>query len=126
VEDVSFIALLARLAISLAVVFGLMFLAGRLLRRRGLAPASAGKATTRIDVLARQGLGRSSSVQLVRVGGRTLVLGVTDAAVSVLAEADPLLLEAEQALTPAEASTPQPPGWHSLVELLKDRTARSS
>jgi flagellar protein FliO/FliZ len=121
------VALLARLAISLAVVFGLMVLAGRLLRRRGLAPGNASKATTRIDVLARQGLGRSSSVQLVRVGGRTLILGVTDAAVSVLAEADPLLLEAEQALQPVEvASTPATPGWGSLVELLKERTARSS
>jgi flagellar protein FliO/FliZ len=121
------VALLARLAISLAVVFGLMMLAGRLLRRRGLAPGNASKATTRIDVLARQGLGRSSSVQLVRVGGRTLILGVTDAAVSVLAEADPLLLEAEQALQPVEpATTPTTPGWGSLVELLKERTARSS
>jgi flagellar protein FliO/FliZ len=126
VEDVSMVALLARLAISLAVVFGLMMLAGRLLRRRGLSPGSAGKATSRIDVIARQGLGRSSSVQVVRVGGRTLILGVTDAAVSVLAEADPLLLEAELALAPAEIPTPQPPGWRSLVELLKERTARSS
>jgi flagellar biosynthetic protein FliO len=126
VEDVSMVALLARLAISLAVVFGLMVLAGRLLRRRGLSPGSAGKATSRIDVIARQGLSRSSSVQVVRVGGRTLILGVTDAAISVLAESDPLLLEAELALAPAESATPQPPGWRSLVELLKDRTARSS
>ena len=123
------VALLARLAISLAVVFGLMMLAARLLRRRGLSPA-ANKATSRIEVLARQGLGRSSSVQLVRVGGRTLVLGVTDAAVSVLAEADPLLLEAELALTPStdttESETPQTPGWGPFLEFLKERTVRSS
>ena len=119
-------ALLARLAFSLAVVFGLMMLAARLLRRRGLSPGSASRATSRIEVLARQGLGRSSSVQLVRVGGRTLVLGVTDAAVSVLAEADPLLLEAEQALAPPEQTTPTAPGWGSVIEFLKDRTARSS
>jgi flagellar protein FliO/FliZ len=123
------VALIARLAVSLAVVFGLMMLAARLLRRRGLSPGAA-KATSRIEVLARQGLGRSSSVQLVRVGGRTLVLGVTDAAVSVLAEADPLLLEAELALTPSAAAdgteTPQKPGWGPFLEFLKDRTARSS
>lgn len=123
------VALLARLAVSLAVVFGLMVLAARLLRRRGLSPGAA-KATSRIEVLARQGLGRSSSVQLVRVGGRTLVLGVTDAAVSVLAEADPLLLEAELALTPVAAAdaggTPQKPGWGTFLEFLKDRTARTS
>ena len=123
------VALLARLAISLAVVFGLMMIAGRVLRRRGLGSAKGATATSRIDVLARQGLGRSSSVQLVRVGGRTLVLGVTDSAVSVLAEADPLLLEAELALSPTSATAPvsaKAPGWGSLVELLKERTARSS
>lgn len=123
-------ALVARLAVSLAVVFGLMVLAGRLVRRRGLAPGSAGRPSSRIEVLARQGLGRSSSVQLVRVGGRTLVLGVTDAAVSVLAEADPLLLEAELALTPAAATAgselPQKPGWGPFLEFLKERTARTS
>jgi flagellar protein FliO/FliZ len=120
------VALLARLAVSLAVVFGLMVLAGRLLRRRGLAPGAGSKATSRIEVIARQGLGRSSSVQVVRVGGRTLVLGVTDTAVSVLAEADPLLLEAELALSPTESATAPAPGWRSLVELLKERTVRSS
>lgn len=126
-EDVSLVALLARLAVSLAVVFGLMMVTGRLLRRRGLSPGKAGAASSRIEVLARQGLGRTSSVQLVRVGGRTLVLGVTETAVSVLAEADPVLLEAELALSSAEHSTtPTAPGWHSLVELLKERTARSS
>ena len=123
------VALLARLAVSLGVVFGLMMLAARLLRRRGLSPGAA-KATSRIEVLARQGLGRSSSVQLVRVGGRTLVLGVTDAAVSVLAEADPLLLEAELALAPAAvtagAEPPQKPGWGPFLEYLKERTARTS
>lgn len=124
------VALLVRLAISLAVVFGLMMLAARILRRRGLAPGSSGKPTSRIDVLARQGLGRSSSVQLVRVGGRTLVLGVTESSVSVLAEADPLLLEAELALAPVTSSlgpaSPQKPGWGPFLEFLKDRTVRTS
>ena len=124
-------ALLGRLAVSLAVVFGLMVLAGRVLRRRGLGSATGTGATSRIEVLARQGLRRTSSVQLVRVGGRTLVLGVTDAAVSVLGEADPLLLEAELALSPAASLTgapaaAQPPGWGAVVEFLKERTVRSS
>ena len=122
-EDVSLLALLGRLAISLGVVFALMAVAGKVLRRRGLGTRGT-TATSRIEVIARQGLGRSSSVQLVRVGGRTLVLGVTDTHVSVLGEADPLLLEAELALTPA-AAEPVTPGWGPLVELLKDRTARS-
>ena len=123
-EDVSLLALLGRLAVSLAVVFALMAVAGKVLRRRGMGTRGS-TATSRIEVLARQGLGRTSSVQLVRVGGRTLVLGVTESSVSVLGEADPLLLEAELALTPAEPETPPTPGWGPLLELLKDRTARS-
>ncbi len=123
-EDVSVVTLLGRLLVSLVVVFGLMALAARALRRRGL--GSSGQPGSRIEVLARQGLGRSSSVQLVRVAGRTLVLGVTEASVSVLGEADPLLLAAEQALEP-DAEAPRPaPGWGPLVEALKERTVRRS
>jgi flagellar protein FliO/FliZ len=127
VEDVSVVALLGRLAVSLGVVFALMAVAGKVLRRRGLGTKGS-TATSRIEVLARQGLGRTSSVQLVRVAGRTLVLGVTETNVSVLGEADPLLLEAEAALTAAaaEPETPPAPGaWGPFLELLKDRTARS-
>lgn len=128
-EDVSVVALLGRLAVSLGVVFALMALAGKVLRRRGLGTKGTG-ATSRIEVLARQGLGRTASVQLVRIGGKTLVLGVTETQVSVLSEADPLLLEAELALEQAEAAAkdedrPVTPGWGPLLELLKDRTART-
>jgi flagellar biosynthetic protein FliO len=124
VEDISVVALLGRLAVSMAVVLGLMALAARLVRRRGLGGTRGAGPVSRIEVLARHGLGRTSSVQLVRVGGRTLVLGVTDAHVSVLSEADPLLVEAELALAPVEAPSPSAPGWGPLVELLKDATAR--
>ena len=124
-EDVSVVALLGRLLVSLAIVFGLMALAARVVRRRGLG-SSGSTATTRIDVLARQGLGRSSSVQLVRVAGRTLVLGVTDASVQVLAEADPLLVAAEQALEQDTVDTRPAPGWGALLEALQARTVRRS
>jgi flagellar protein FliO/FliZ len=124
VEDLSVVTLLGRLAVSLVVVFGLMAVCAKLLRRRGL--GSTGSPTARIEVLARQGLGRTSSVQLVRVAGRTLVLGVTDASVSVLGEADPLMVAAEQALQPAPDAARPAPGWGPLVEALKDRTARRS
>ena len=124
-QDASVVELLGRLAVSLGIVFALMAVAGKVLRKRGLGTRGT-TATSRIEVLARQGLGRTSSVQLVRVGGRTLVLGVTETNVSVLGEADPLLLEAELALEQAvEPEKPVTPGWGPLLELLKDRTARS-
>ena len=122
-EDLSVVTLLGRLLVSLVVVLALMAVTARLLRRRGLG-SSGTSPTTRIEVLARQGLGRTSSVQLVRVAGRTLVLGVTEASVSVLGEADPLLLAAEQALTPDAAPPRSAPGWAPLVEALQARTVR--
>ena len=127
-EDISVVALLSRLALSMAVVLSLLFVAARFVRRRGLASGRAGAVTGRIEVLARQGLGRASSVQLVRVGGKTLVLGVTESSVSVLGEADPLLLEAELALAAVEPvpAGPQKPGWGPLIEMLKERTVRHS
>ena len=122
-EDLSVVAMLGRLLVSLAVVFALMAVAARLARRRGLGSTGT-TAATRIEVLARQGLGRNSSVQLVRVAGRTLVLGVTDASVQVLGEADPLLLAAEQALTPEPDAARPAAGWSTLVEALQARTVR--
>jgi len=122
VEDLSVLGMLGRLLVSLVVVFGLMALAARAARRRGL--TGAGGSTTRIEVLARQGLGRTSSVQLVRVAGRTLVLGVTEQSVQVLGEADPLLLAAEQALVPDVTPVSPTPGWGPLLESLKSRTVR--
>ncbi len=124
-EDLSVLGMLGRLLVSLVVVFGLMALAGRAVRRRGLTGGGT-SATTRIEVLARQGLGRTSSVQLVRVAGRTLVLGVTEQSVQVLGEADPLLLAAEQALTPEVSEGRTTPGWGPLLDALKERTVRRS
>jgi flagellar protein FliO/FliZ len=125
VEDLSVVGMVGRLLVSLVVVFGLMALAARAARRRGLTGGGT-SATSRIEVLARQGLGRTSSVQLVRVAGRTLVLGVTEQSVQVLGEADPLALAAEQALAPEVSGTRTTPGWGSLVEALQARTVRRS
>ena len=124
-EELSVVSLLGRLIVALAVVFGLMALAAKAAKRGGLGTTSS-SSSTRIEVLARQGLGRTSSVQLVRVAGRTLVLGVTDSSVQVLGEADPLLLAAEQALEPDPALRRSTPGWGPLVEALKERTVRRS
>lgn len=125
-EDASVVTMMGRLLVSLVVVFALMALAAKVARKRGLGSAQGASPGTRIEVLARQGLGRTSSVQLVRVAGRTLVLGVTDASVQVLGEADPLMLEVEEALAlvPEPVMAQQTPGWGPLVEFLKDRTAR--
>ena len=125
-EGTSVAALLGRLAISLAVVLALLAVAARVARRRGLGGTRGTTPASRIEVLARQGLGRTSSVQLVRVAGRTLVLGVTEQSVQVLGEADPLLLAAEQALVPEVREARATPGWGPFVQALQSRTVRRS
>ena len=93
--DASVFSLLVRLALSLAVVIGLMMLLAAALRKRGLIVGNAGGTTRRtqsghaVEVIARRGLGRSAQVAVVRAGGRTMVLGVTEHQVTMLGEAQP-------------------------------------
>lgn len=134
-EDVSLFALFARLAVSLAVVLGAMALGAKVLKKRGL--GGVGGRTRRvapIEVVARHGLGRSASVAMVRAGGKVLVLGVTDTSVSVLAEADPDAIEAEE-LPPGGHWTAIPSTgpvartdwtWKAMIDAARDRTVRRS
>lgn len=88
-----FAALALRMVISLALVLGLLVWLARHAARRGL----GGAATTGydIEVLARRQLSRSASVQVVRVGDRTLVLGVGDSGVRVLTQVPTAEVEEE-------------------------------
>jgi flagellar protein FliO/FliZ len=120
VEDLSVVALLGRLAISMAIVLTLLGVAAKLLRKRGLG-STGGSPGTRIEVLARQGLGRTSSVQLVRVAGRTLVLGVTDTNVQLLGDGEALGLEVAEPA--ADAATARKRG-REVERLARRATAR--
>lgn len=76
-------AMVARAGLSLLVVLGLMWLLARYLRGR-----TGGRAIGAMEVVARQGLGRSSAVAVVRVGEQALVLGVTEQQITLLGNAD--------------------------------------
>lgn len=106
-------AALGRMSISLVAVLGLLWLISRWLRR-----SKAGKVATagEITVLTRTAVGHKSGVAVVKVGDRALVVGVTEAAVSLLAD---LPLETvtgpqtvredrEVVALPAEFSAPAP------------------
>ena len=84
--------LITRLVASLAVVVGLMLLLARFVGKRYGTRAGAP-----VQVLHRQPLSRSSSVAVVTVGSRVLVVGTTDHQVSLLAELDPEELEVADA-----------------------------
>jgi flagellar biosynthetic protein FliO len=133
VASTSTFELLIRLALSLAVVIGLMVGATALLKRRGFA-GFAGSGPRRpvpsaqVEVLARKPLGRNASVAIVRAGGKSMVLGVTDAQVTLLvdAEIDELELdevEAQGTGFPRAVNGATSP-WKTMLESLRDRTVR--
>ncbi len=73
-----------RVLVSLVVVLALVWVLAQAARRRG---AGGAVATERFSVVARQALGRTAGVAVVRVGDQALVLGVTEQSVRLLAQA---------------------------------------
>jgi flagellar protein FliO/FliZ len=80
-----------RLVVSLAIVVGLLLLLARFGARK-----FRGSSGALVQVVHRQPLSRTSSVAVVTVGTRVLVLGTTEQQVSVLAELDPDEIELDQ------------------------------
>jgi flagellar protein FliO/FliZ len=76
--------LVLRIGFSLLVVFGLMWGLARVARRGGVGRRGSGN----LAVLNRQSLSRGSSVAVIQVADRALILGVTDTQVSLLGETD--------------------------------------
>jgi flagellar protein FliO/FliZ len=88
-----------RLILSLVLVGAALWFAARIAKRRGI-----GQGQGLIEVVARQRMGRSSSVNLIRVADVVLVVGATDEQVTLLAEVDGEAVEA--ALAEREAQRP--------------------
>jgi flagellar protein FliO/FliZ len=84
--------LAVRVGISLTVVLGLFWLAARAGSRR-----FSGGSRTLVRVRGRQSLSRTSSLAVVEVGSRVLVVGVSDGGVRLLTELDPTELEEPEA-----------------------------
>ncbi len=87
--------LLLQMVVALGVVLAVMWLAARLLRSVGPAGNEA-----LLELVARQQVGRTASVAVVRVADQALVVGVTDDQVSLLAEVE--LGQVEQAVAAQE------------------------
>jgi flagellar protein FliO/FliZ len=125
----STIGLFVRLILSLGVVIGLMWAAATVLRRRGLTPGPRRGAPRgiQVELLARRPLGRNSSIAVVRVGDRSMVLGITDHQVTKLDDADIEEIDLDDA--GAKWTAPQGPGgpapaWKTMLEQIRDRTVR--
>ena len=79
-----------RLVVSLAIVVGLLLVLAKFGARK-----FRGNAGALVHVVHRQALSRTSSVSVVTVGTRVLVLGTTEQQISVRTELDPDELELE-------------------------------
>ena len=96
-----------RVALSLGVVFGLLWFLHRRLTRGGKLRAAA----TPITVLGKQGIGAKASVVVVDAGGMRFVLGVTEGSVTVLHSAEAPAAAFAEVLaeaTPTPAATAAP------------------
>ncbi|MGY1699054.1 FliO/MopB family protein [Geodermatophilus sp. SYSU D00766] len=130
--------MVVRLLLSLAFVGGVLWFAARLAKKRGL-----GSSGGLVEVVAHQRMGRASTVNVLRIADRVLVVGATEQQVTLLAELDGEAVEATLAER-AEAAgrppaLPTAPGrvggavagsvldrgaWSTLVGQLRERTVR--
>jgi flagellar protein FliO/FliZ len=142
--------MIIRLVLCLAFVGGVLLFASRVAQKRGI-----GGTTGVIEVVARQRMGRASSVSVLRVAGRVLVVGSTEEQVTLLAEVEDdelrnaLAAAAPQPRAGAAGQTDEPkPGrtalpahsgsgalagsvldrgtWTTVVQELRERTVRRS
>ena len=139
--------MIIRLILSLAFVAAVLLFAARLAKKRGL-----GQGNGVIEVVARQRMGRSSTLNVVRVADVVLVVGATEEQVTLLAEVDAAAVEhaLRERRVPARVGahaerTDELPGlaarsssgalagsvfdrngWGSFVHQLRERTVRRS
>src|SRR4051812_377465 len=140
--------MIIRLVLSLAFIGFVLLFAARVAKKRGL-----GQGNGLIEVVARQRMGRSSSVNVVRVADVVLVVGATEEHVTLLAEVDAEAVDAAlrerrppaRPLGTADAPTDDSPalaartssgalagsvfdrnGWGAFVNQLRERTVRRS
>ena len=81
--------MIIRLILSLAFVAGVLWFAARLAKKRGL-----GQGNGVIEIIARHRLGRSSTLNVVRIADVVLVVGATEEHVTLLTEMDPEAVDA--------------------------------
>ena len=81
--------MIIRLILSLAFIAGVLLFAARLAKKRGL-----GQTTGLIEVVARQRMGRTSTLNVVRIADVVLVVGATEEQITLLAEVDAETIDA--------------------------------
>jgi flagellar protein FliO/FliZ len=140
--------MIIRLVLSLAFIAAVLLFAARVAKKRGL-----GQGNGLIEVLARQRMGRASTVNVVRIADVVLVIGATEEQVTLLAEVDAEAVDAalQERRVPVRVGADEPAaigaapslvarsstgalagsvfdrnGWGALVNQLRERTVRKS
>jgi flagellar protein FliO/FliZ len=140
--------MIIRLILSLGFIAVVLLWAARLAKKKGM-----GQGNGLIEVVARQRMGRSSTVNVVRIADVVLVIGATEEHITLLAEVDseavdtaladrrmPAPRPAADAAVPARGGAPpvigrtssaalagsvfDRAGWGSFVRELRERTVR--
>jgi len=138
--------MIIRLVLSLVFIGAVLLFAARVAKKRGL-----GQGNGLIEVVARQRMGRTSTVNVVRIADLVLVVGATEEQVTLLAEVDSDAVDAAlnerrapMRIAAAETGEAAPAvaarsssgalagsvfdrnGWGSFVTELRERTVRRS
>jgi flagellar protein FliO/FliZ len=138
--------MIIRLILSLGFIAVVLLYAARLAKKKGL-----GQGNGLIEVVSRQRLGRTSTVNVVRIADVVLVIGATEEQVTLLAEVDSATVDSvlaerrvpnpRAAAEPAVAGAAVPAyartssgalagsvfdraGWGTFVHSLRERTVR--
>jgi flagellar protein FliO/FliZ len=93
--------MIIRLILSLGFIAVVLLWAARLAKKKGL-----GQGNGLIEVIARQRMGRSSTVNVVRIADVVLVIGATEEQVTLLAEVDSEIVDS--ALAQRRLPPPRP------------------
>lgn len=140
--------MIIRLILSLGFIAVVLLWAARLAKKKGL-----GQGNGLIEVVARQRMGRSSTVNVIRIADVVLVIGATEEQVTLLAEVDAEAVEtalaerripaprtavdgalpvtapalvARTSTGPLAGSVFDRAGWGTFMHQLRERTVRKS
>jgi len=105
-----------RVALSLAVVLGLLWV----LQRKLTKGSKGGRTPNLVTVVGRQGVGQKASVVVVDIEGRRFVLGVTEQSVSVLHDGQAPTDAAAPVVTNLTATLPARRANHAAVDFARE------
>lgn len=128
--DVSVVSMAFRLIVSLCIVLGMIAgLAALVRRQKGLGLGFSTKGN--IIVRSREQIGRSTTVALLEVGDRLILIGTNENAIEVLAEGDQLIVPdagahetIDDMTSSTAASDGAAPTRMNLIEILREWSVR--